>query len=60
MAKKYIATKVLEPYERGIAAARMGMSEESNPFRPGTDDHSDWAAGFKDFAKSDDFLESDN
>ena len=36
----------MEPYDWGVKAALIGMSEDSNPYRPGTDDHSEWLDGF--------------
>jgi hypothetical protein len=51
-------TKVVEPYERGVVAARMGLSEDSNPYKPGTNEFSDWRAGFEDFVDDADFLET--
>jgi hypothetical protein len=55
MAKENTAKRAIEPYERGVIAARIGMSDDSNPYRPGTNEYSDWLAGFEDFAEDDDF-----
>jgi hypothetical protein len=54
MANTNTATRVIEPYERGFIAARMGMSEDCNPYRPGSDEHDDWLAGFADFIHDED------
>ncbi|MET0940941.1 MAG: hypothetical protein ABWY13_06215 [Mesorhizobium sp.] len=45
--------KAMEPYDWGLKAALVGMSEDSNPYWPGTDEHSDWLAGFEDLRRLD-------
>ena len=50
--------KAMAPYDYGVIAARIGLIEDCNPYRPGTNEHSDWQAGFKDFAEDDDFLDT--
>ena len=50
---KESAQKSMEPYDWGVKAALHGMSEDCNPYRPGTNDYVDWLAGFKDFADED-------
>jgi ribosome modulation factor len=35
-------------YDKGVAAARAGMSEDANPYDPGTEDYRSWLAGFAD------------
>ena len=60
MARENISAKnAMEPYDWGVKAALIGMSEDSNPYRPGSSEYSDWLAGFEDFAEDDDFLETD-
>jgi len=59
MAAQQSKKKVMEPYDWGIAAARIGMSEDCNPYRPGTNEYEDWLAGFKDFAGDDDPFDFD-
>ena len=46
----------MEPYDWGVKAALQRMGEDSNPYKPGTNDYIDWLAGFKDFADDGDFL----
>ncbi len=59
MARENIsAKKAMQAYNSGAKAALHGWSEESNPYRPGTYDYSDWLAGFEDFAEEDDFLDA--
>ena len=53
---KESAKKAMEPYDWGVKAALQRMGEDSNPYKPGTNDYIDWLAGFKDFADDDDFL----
>jgi hypothetical protein len=45
--------KTMEPYHWGLKAALVGMSENSNPYRLGTDEHRDWLAGFGDLRRLD-------
>ena len=52
---KESAKKAMEPYDWGVKAALHRMSEDSNPYAPGTEESNDWLAGYKDFA-DDDFL----
>jgi hypothetical protein len=59
MAKQHNAKKVMEPYDWGIVAARTGISEDCNPYRPGTNEYGDWLAGFRDFAEEDDSFDID-
>ena len=47
--------KAMEPYDWGVKAALIGMSEDSNPYRPDTDEHSDWLDGFEDLRQLDTF-----
>ena len=51
--------KKMEPYDYGVSAARLGMSEDCNPYPPGTNEYGDWLAGYKDFADDEDFLDTD-
>ena len=53
-----IHKEAMQAYDSGAKAALHGWSEESNPYRPGTYDYSDWLAGFEDFAEEDDFLDA--
>jgi ribosome modulation factor len=60
MAKENTARKMIEPYDRGVIAARTGMSKDSNPYRPGTNEFSDWLAGFEAYVDADDAVEINN
>jgi hypothetical protein len=37
----------MSPFDEGVVAAETGMSKDDNPYRPGTDAHSDWNAGYE-------------
>jgi hypothetical protein len=49
----------MTPFDEGVAAARTGMSKDDNPYRPGTEAHSDWNAGYKSAAEAAEATEPD-
>jgi hypothetical protein len=36
----------MSPFDEGVLAAETGMARDDNPYKPGTDAHSDWNAGY--------------
>ena len=50
---KESARRAMQPYDWGVKAALHGMSQDCNPYTPGTNDYIDWLAGDKDFADED-------
>lgn len=37
----------MSPFDEGVLAAETGMAKDDNPYKPGTDAHSDWKAGYE-------------
>lgn len=37
----------MSPFDEGVAAARMGMSKDDNPYPHDSPSHSDWNAGYQ-------------
>jgi hypothetical protein len=49
----------MSPFDEGVVAAETGMSRDDNPYRPGTDAHSDWNAGYQSAVEADKASEPD-
>jgi hypothetical protein len=43
----------MSPYDQGVVAAKTGMHKDNNPYKTGTDAHSDWNAGFESALEAD-------
>lgn len=42
------------PFDEGVTAARTGRPREDNPYKPGTDAHGEWKAGYETALEADD------
>ena len=47
----------MSPFDRGVAAAEMGMSKDDNPYQKGTTAYSDWNAGYAAAVEADEAIE---
>ncbi len=50
----------MSPFDEGVVAAETGMSKDDNPYRPGTDAHSDWNAGYEAAVEANEANKLDN
>lgn len=49
----------MSPFDEGVVAARGGRPKEDNPYKPGTDAHSEWNSGYKTAIEADEAITLD-
>ena len=49
----------MTPYNRGVAAARMGMEKDDNPHPRGTAAHAEWNDGYNSLVELNEAMELD-